>query len=353
MNTGHTFRTATRSAGARGSGSPPAPPTPPLVSIAVPVYNGERFLRRALDSILAQTLKDFEVLIVDNGSTDGTGKVAAEYVRKDERVRYVRNPVNVGPAKNFSLAFTLARGKYFKVAPHDDIIAPTYLERCVAVLEAEPDVVLVNSGICAIDADDRPLRVLAPEYDASGPRPADRFRELLKNSQCYDYFGVMRKSAVDRLPGPFLAAYGHADGILLSRLALQGRFITIPEPLFLNRDHDGRSGKSYRTYKEYTYFLDPSLRGSIVFPRWRMAWEFLRSLWLFPLPLRDLAAAHLAMARWIARHIPSLAANVAVAGADTARRILPGARRAENEQVSTPTEDAGGFPGTPTQGVKS
>ena len=100
----------------------------PRVSIGLPIYNGENFLGDAVESLLAQTFTDFELVLVDNASTDGTAAMCERFVARDKRVRYHRNPQNIGGAPNFNLAFQLAdRAPYFKWAAHDDRHLPDFL----------------------------------------------------------------------------------------------------------------------------------------------------------------------------------------------------------------------------------
>jgi glycosyltransferase involved in cell wall biosynthesis len=287
--------------------------------VAVPVYNGANYLAEALESILAQTLRDIEVIVVDNGSTDATREIALGFADRDPRVRYFLNGSNFGPTRSFSRAFAIATGRYFKFAPHDDLYDPHYLEKCVAVLERRPDVVLCTAHVCIVGPRGERLRTLEPEVRADMDRPSERFRNLLNNSRCLDFFGVIRKSALNALPSPVLAPYGHSDGVLLARLGLLGKFHHIAEPLYLNRDHRERCGRTYHTYKEYTYFLNPHLRGHIIFPRWRMGYEFFRSIRLFDLPAREQIACLRHMASWLKWYWPSLGVNLLVAGVDAVR----------------------------------
>ncbi|MEO1346882.1 MAG: glycosyltransferase family A protein, partial [Pseudomonadota bacterium] len=111
----------------------------PRVTIGVPVYNGDAYLAEALDSILNQTFTDFEVIISDNASTDGTEQICRDYAARDDRVRYIRQEKNLGAAPNFNLLVPIARGEYFKWAASDDLIAPEFLNYCVEALEKEFD----------------------------------------------------------------------------------------------------------------------------------------------------------------------------------------------------------------------
>ena len=103
----------------------------PKVSIGIAVFNGENFLESALRSILAQTFEDFELIISDNASTDRTADICEQYASQDGRVLYLRQPANLGAQPNYNLLVGQARGRYFKWAAHDDMLAPTFLERCV------------------------------------------------------------------------------------------------------------------------------------------------------------------------------------------------------------------------------
>ena len=123
----------------------------PRVSIGLPVYNGEKFIREAIDSIFSQTFEDFELIISDNGSTDRTQQICQAYAAQDLRIRYYRNKKNIGAARNYNLVFELASGEYFKWAAHDDLCAPEYLERCVEILDRDPDVVLCYPKTSIID----------------------------------------------------------------------------------------------------------------------------------------------------------------------------------------------------------
>ena len=110
----------------------------PLVSIGVFVYNGERFLAQQLDSLLGQTLRDFELIISDNASTDRTAEICREYEARDARVRYIRQPANIGAPRNWNFVAHQARGQYFLGASANDFYDARMLEKCVAALAADP-----------------------------------------------------------------------------------------------------------------------------------------------------------------------------------------------------------------------
>ena len=127
--------------------TPADTPAAPQVSIGMPVYNGEPFIREALDSLLAQTFTDFELIISDNGSTDGTEAICREYAAKDARIRYVRQAENRGVMANFQFVLDEAVGEYFMWAAADDRRHAKFIELTKCVLDSEPAVGLVFSGM--------------------------------------------------------------------------------------------------------------------------------------------------------------------------------------------------------------
>ena len=289
----------------------------PRLSIGMPVYNGENYIAAALDSLLEQTFRDFELIISDNASTDSTPQICAEYASRDPRVRYFRNERNIGLVRNFNRAFELSSGEYFKFAPHDDIYDRDFLARCIRILDEDPSVVLCNANVAIIDETGQVVRKLPPELNADRNEPQERFLALLNNSKCFDLFGVIRRNALAGMPQPLYQSYGNSDGVLLARLGLIGRFRYIEDHLYFNRDYKDRSGNKYKSYREYTYFLDPSTKGKIIYPRWRMLREFARSISLVPLDRRQRfrCAGHLA--RWTGWYWKSLAANIAIGAYET------------------------------------
>ena len=152
----------------------------PTVSLGIPVYNGERYVGEAIRSALGQSLDDIEVVISDNASTDGTERICREFAAADPRVRYFRNTSNVGAHPNFNLAFDHSRGRYFKWLAHDDLLHPDYLQRCVAVLDADPGVALCQTDLACIDESGQQIGVIPWRLEAAGSTdPVRRFAAIL------------------------------------------------------------------------------------------------------------------------------------------------------------------------------
>lgn len=236
----------------------------PRVSIGLPVYNGERFFAEALDSILAQTYDDWELIISDNASTDRTAEICQAHAARDKRIRYYRNETNMGAAKNYSRVFQLSSGEYFKWLPADDLIAPEYLERCVEALDREPTAVLAYPWVEVIDENGEAFPDPKPDGQhidwASGA--ADRFRQLVDEShwEMQFVFGLIRSSVLrrTRLIGSFLAS----ECNLMAELILMGKFCEVPHHLAFYRRHPDASWPP-RSKKQLQEFYDPAVEGRI------------------------------------------------------------------------------------------
>lgn len=291
--------------------NPQAERAAPRVSIGLPVYNGENYVEEALQSLLTQTYEDLEVIISDNASTDRTEEICRRVAACDPRVRYVRNERNLGPARNYNNAFLLSRGELFKWAAHDDTYAPEYLRKCVEVLESDPGVVLCHCRTQYIDKDARVIGAYDGRLRSDSPETHVRFGDLIMNVKCFEIFGVIRSSALRQTP--LHGSFGHADGILLARLGLMGRFHEIPEYLFFNRDHPDKSIYKYSTFRDYAIFYDPRNRGRILLPRWRMAYEYVAAVRSVPLTRGTRVRCYLRLGRWVRTHWQSLCWNLIVA----------------------------------------
>jgi glycosyltransferase involved in cell wall biosynthesis len=135
------------------TGESPLTSSMPLVSIGLPVYNGERFIQKALDSLLAQDYPNMELIISDNASTDRTRDMCLTYQVKDSRVHYYRNDVNIGMMSNFKRALDLARGEYFMFAAHDDTWSPEFISILLSDLGGHPESGVVMSALDIVDED--------------------------------------------------------------------------------------------------------------------------------------------------------------------------------------------------------
>lgn len=119
----------------------------PKISVGLPVYNGEKFLQKKIDSLLKQTNKDFELIISDNASTDSTPTICQEYALKDKRIRYFRQGKNMGAIQNFKFVLQEAKSNYFAWTAADDIILPEFFEKNIKILDSRKNVVCSISQV--------------------------------------------------------------------------------------------------------------------------------------------------------------------------------------------------------------
>lgn len=261
---------------------------PPLLSVGLAVRNGEPYLRQMIDSILAQTFQDFELIISDNCSTDNTPAVCAEYAARDRRVRYLPLTANIGAVPNHNRTVQLARGRFFKYCAHDDIMAPTFLEKCLAALEQAPDAVVAYPRTMFIDANGASIREDTICL-ASAPGPAHERLDVFfqRISFINPLYGVIRTDVLRRthLERSFLKS----DQVLIAELLMHGRFVEVPEILFYRRLHDGRSMQANPTKASLRRFYDPRNRteGFTLPVKLRLTLEYLRSSTMMPPRWRD------------------------------------------------------------------
>jgi glycosyltransferase involved in cell wall biosynthesis len=266
------------------------------LSIGLPVYNGEAYLEQAFKSILSQSYEDFDLIVSDNASTDRTHAICLDYAAQDSRIILQRNEVNLGAAQNFNLVYALARGEYFKWAAHDDLLAPQFLERCVAALDRDPSLILCYSKAARIDDQGYRVGVYDFPMDVGAATPHQRFHDLvLINHFCIAIFGVFRREILRETP--LIAPYVGSDRILLAELGLRGRFHELPDYLFFRRDHPNTSGRSYSIYHRLAWF-DPQKGKQPYLPYWKTGAEFLRAVQRVPLSVAERYACESIVIQW-------------------------------------------------------
>lgn len=216
----------------------------PLVSIGVPIFNGEQFLSKTIDSILQQSYFNFELILCNNASTDLTEEICLEYKRKDSRVRYYSQKKNIGAAANYNYTFTLGNGKYFKWAAADDLLHEDYLLKCVDILENNPDVVLAFSKTIFIDENGESIDSLNDTFPSLMDDLSYRRVKYIINygGWCNVVFGVIRRELLKNTK--LIGSYSGQDYRLLGELSLMGKFYKIQKPLFYRRIHPNASSQN-------------------------------------------------------------------------------------------------------------
>lgn len=254
----------------------------PQVSIGVPVYNGDNFLRQALESLCAQTVPDLEIVISDNASTDGTEAICREFAARDPRIRYFRQETNLGAGPNYNFVFRASRGRYFKWAAHDDYMDPGALEACFRALESDPQTVLCHPRL--VDVDEAGHVIAEFDRGAAGLGPArDRFFQVIQiGHNCAEVFGLTRRATL--LETGLIRDYTDSDRTLLGELALRGRLRQVDGARFYRRIHGRKSDRVFKSYHERAAWFNPANQGRLVLSAWNQLRDLLGSWWRCRLP---------------------------------------------------------------------
>jgi glycosyltransferase involved in cell wall biosynthesis len=257
----------------------------PLVTIGVPVYNGERYLSECLESLLGQTFSDFVLVISDNASTDGTSDICRRFEQRDPRVRYLRNERNIGMYPNFNVLLQNVQTKYFKLANADDFWDREMLEKCVAVLESDPSIAVCYPRCTLIDeTTGAQTRYLHPLHVVEDD-PKVRIRRVLGELRLVNQFqGVARADVLKKI---LFFEHPQADCIVLVELSLYGKIYELPEFLYYRRLHPdssswNRSDTQHQARRLYSEGTD-----RYRWPAWKYHLALLARVWRAPVPLRD------------------------------------------------------------------
>jgi glycosyltransferase involved in cell wall biosynthesis len=221
----------------------------PLVSVGMPVYNGERYVIEALGSVLAQDYSNLELIISDNGSRDRTEEICRQFAERDSRIRYLRQAQNQGMPWNFARVVQEAKGEYFMWAAHDDLFHPSYVRKCLDKLTAHPEAVVCCTEINFIDADGLPHSDWSKKnytnFETLGMTTPQRIHELISRLGWFATYGLMRLENAKKI-SLGLNVYGY-DVILIEEMLLLGDVVKVHEPLFSYRIGESKSAEEYQT----------------------------------------------------------------------------------------------------------
>jgi glycosyltransferase involved in cell wall biosynthesis len=230
----------------------------PLVTIGLPVYNGASRVARALESLLAQDYANLEIVVSDNGSTDGTQLICEDFSRRDGRIRYHRSGRNMGWSWNFNRVFELGKGEYFMWAAHDDIRHPTFVSACVRRLQECPTAVLCQAHTAMfIEGRDEQLCTAHLNTFEGITGTVARYRETLKRFPATAIYGLYRSSAVRKTK--LFQRHIATDLAFIQELSIHGDFVQVPAVLFtyVGRQHWNTVDQDYR-----------AMHGGATKPRW-------------------------------------------------------------------------------------
>jgi glycosyltransferase involved in cell wall biosynthesis len=295
----------------------------PRVGIGLPVFNAENYLEQALNSILAQTFPDFDLIISDNASTDRTYEICQTYFAQDNRIRYFRNEKNLGAAPNFNRVFQLSAHEYFKWAPYDDLIEPEFLARCVDVLDQNPSVVLCYSrakiindqGVYVVDYD--------PGPDTGSLNPHERFRNLLLHPEySIQQMGLIRSEVLRRTR--LHQSFPSSDEVLLAELALRGLFYEIPDRLYIYRRYPEQLSIKEPKQRKRVYFFDTARAGKITLPKWDFFFASVDAINRTPQSISGRMQCYATILRWllVPSYFRAMGKDLLIAGSRLVTRAI-------------------------------
>ena len=233
--------------------------TVPLVSIGMPVYNGETYVREAIESLLSQTLTDFELLISDNASTDGTQRICEAYAQRDHRVRYVRQNENLGAGRNFEYVLDHTRGQYFMWAAHDDAWAANWLEVLVSGMRA--DDFCVRGALRFVREGKVVAERVPPDYRAGQHVRFFLAEETTMDARNFYIYGLFRRLELLTVDRTVLREHYYPDFLFTFQMLERGHLRSFDSTHQWYRLHDENTGprmmKARLGWARWIYWVHP------------------------------------------------------------------------------------------------
>lgn len=211
-----------------------------LISVGMPVYNEEKFIRQALDSLISQTFQNIEIIICDNASTDKTPDIIQEYIEKNNNIKYYKETTNKGSLYNFVKAFELSNSKYFMWASGHDIWSANLIEKIINQLELNPGASIGYGTTVWIDENNSEAQRQSGWIDTRGMHPVERFFSTIWGN-VHPILGIMRSK--DLKSTRFINTAG-TDLIILADMALKGDFLHVAESTCYRRELNIRANES-------------------------------------------------------------------------------------------------------------
>lgn len=228
----------------------------PKVSIGMPVYNGEKYIREAVNSLLSQNFVDFELIISDNASTDKTQEICEQYVIRDPRVIYIRQPINIGAISNFSFVRDQARGEYFMWAAADDIWDVNWLSKLYSLIVTKEKSIAVFGQVKPINSDSIEIKhiALGLRYKFSGFRWFRRLFFYLNDESAGKanlFYSLYR---TELLKDVNLKDHSY-DYSIIYDLLFKINYLSVKDVFFYKRDHSEAIGSFQKSEKNKIQWL--------------------------------------------------------------------------------------------------
>ena len=279
----------------------------PCVSFAIPVRNGERYIGRLLDSILAQTFQDFEVVISDNASTDLTAEIVEQYCARDPRIRYYRNASDLGQLENFNRVFDLSKGVYLRWIGVDDWLEPDYTKDCLDVLEKNPTLIGVTTYTVMHHDGGSVQRFEYEGERLQSENFARRFSRLMwlltKGLMYLSLLSAMFRRDVLVKVGKF-GIEPDTDFVMCARLGLAGPFGHIAKHHVHRRRPVTLPAERFRLHIDYAKRYHPTKYTQMRHSYWQSGWKVIKIIWSSGLSLRESILCSLALQKFLFWKIP-------------------------------------------------
>lgn len=261
--------------------------SPPLVSVGMPAYNAERWIRSAIASILAQDYPNLELIISDNASIDATENICLEIAATDPRVRFYRSLTNRGVDANYNRVVELANGRYFKWAASNDLCAPHFLSSCISVLESRLDVVLCYPRTLFIIDDSGTMEPYADDsLNLEEESPCVRFRRFMRRTGFNNAMNGVIRTETLRQTG-LLRFHRSSDVVLVAALSVRGKFVELPENMFFRRMTRESATKHKSQAEVNEYYAPQRGKAFLLFQQWRLVVSYVTVLLAAPVGIRD------------------------------------------------------------------
>jgi glycosyltransferase involved in cell wall biosynthesis len=282
-------------------------PGTPRVSLALPVYNGERFLAECVESLLAQTYRDFELVIADNASSDATERMGRDFAMRDPRVRYIRRDTNLGAVANHNLLIGETASELIMWTGADDVHDPARLERLIDALDQQPDAVLAFSASREINGSGQVITTWHNDCRTDDPDPVLRMADLVRRKMDTTkyFYGVIRRSALEKTQ--LLSPVQYCDGILSAELSLLGSFAEVDEELLGHRKRDNPATEA----SAREWYQQQRAAKRMFLPNAAEGIWYLRAIWGVPLPRRIRMRALWAARPWLRQQAIPIVRNLA------------------------------------------
>ena len=261
----------------------------------MPVYNASELINQAIDSLLAQDMSDFELIISDNASTDNTYEICQNYANNDKRIKLYRNDTNIGALGNFDRVAQLAQGQFFMWACHDDLWEPTFISKCLNAIQ-DTKAVLAYPQTLAFWSDGQNRKILHNKIGSTIDiqSPSKRLARVYKGSDLWAlFFGLMRTSVAKKLlPMPRVHSN---DSAFVALLAIEGGFVYVPEILFKYRDKQ----QSYQRYNSKQWLGEQEIQKQKKYRSfWPTAIYICKRIWKTDISMSEKFKATAETIRW-------------------------------------------------------